>query len=49
MRRSLVVVLAITALLSTPATASAWGIEVHKFIMARAISLLPREIRPYFE
>lgn len=49
MRRSLVVVLAIAALLSTPATASAWGIEVHKFIMARAISLLPREIRPYFE
>ena len=39
----------IAALLGTPGSASAWGIEVHKFIMARAIALLPPEIRPYFE
>jgi len=32
-----------------PRPAAAWGFEAHKFIMARAIPLLPREIRPYFE
>jgi hypothetical protein len=49
MRTRLVAALAIAALVATPGSASAWGIEVHKFIMSRAISLLPREIRPYFE
>jgi len=49
MRTRLVAALTIAALVSVPESASAWGIEVHKFIMARAISLLPREIRPYFE
>ncbi len=34
---------------SMPQPAAAWGFEAHKFIMARAIPLLPREIRPYFE
>jgi hypothetical protein len=29
--------------------ASAWGFEVHKFIMGQAISMLPAEIRPFFE
>lgn len=28
---------------------SAWGFEVHKFIMERSIALLPAEIRPFFE
>ena len=27
----------------------AWGFEAHKFIMERAIDLLPAEIRPFFE
>lgn len=49
MRRHLVAALTLAALVATPGSASAWGIEVHKFIMARAIPLLPREIRPYFE
>jgi len=49
MRTRLVAALTIAALVMTPGSASAWGIEVHKFIMSRAISLLPREIRPYFE
>jgi hypothetical protein len=37
------------AVLVAPRPAAAWGIEVHKFIMARAIALLPSEIRPYFQ
>jgi len=48
MRTRFVVALAIAVILASPISASAWGIEVHKFIMARAIPLLPREIRPYF-
>ena len=49
MRTRLVAALAIAAFVATPGSASAWGIEVHKYIMARAIPLLPKEIRPYFE
>lgn len=36
-------------LLSLPQPAAAWGGEAHRFIMARAIPLLPRELRPFFE
>jgi hypothetical protein len=32
-----------------PLPASAWGFEAHTFIMGRAISLLPAQIRPFFE
>jgi hypothetical protein len=35
--------------LSTPAPAAAWGFETHKFIMSRAIDLLPEAIRPFFQ
>jgi hypothetical protein len=37
------------ALLGAPRPAAAWGLEVHKFIMGRAILLLPAEIRPFFQ
>ena len=33
----------------TPSRADAWGFEAHKFIMARAITLLPPQLRPFFE
>jgi hypothetical protein len=36
-------------LLSTPSQAFAWGFEPHKFIMQRAIALLPAELRPFFQ
>ena len=49
MPRRLIVAVAMFALLVTPRPAAAWGIEVHKFIMSRAIELLPSEIRPYFQ
>ncbi len=39
--------LVLTAGSSTPA--DAWGFTAHKFIMDRAITLLPPEIRPFFE
>src|ERR671918_2163274 len=32
-----------------PAPAAAWGFEPHRFIMDRAITLLPPELRPLFE
>ena len=48
MRRSVVVLLVLIVAV-TPARVDAWGFEAHRYIMARAISLLPREIRPFFE
>jgi hypothetical protein len=47
MRRSIAVVVAFV--LAAPAPASAWGFEAHKYILERAIGLLPAEIRPFFE
>ena len=44
--RSLVLALLI---LAVPSPGAAWGFEAHRFVMARAISLLPPEIRPFFE
>lgn len=32
-----------------PAPAQAWGYDAHRFIMDRAIALLPAELRPMFE
>lgn len=49
MRTKAVAVLATVFMLGRPAPAAAWGTEVHKFITARAIALLPAEIRPFFE
>jgi hypothetical protein len=34
---------------ATPSHADAWGFDAHKYIMARAINLLPAPLRPYFE
>ena len=47
--RRLIVVLGVLALAATPTPTRAWGYEAHKFIMERAIGLLPPEIRPLFE
>ena len=49
MRTRLIVGVTLLVVLVVPRPAAAWGIEVHKFIMARAIALLPHEIRPYFQ
>src|SRR5678816_4043464 len=49
MRRGLTVLFALAALVALPSSASAWSMEVHKLILAKAIPLLPPEIRPFFE
>jgi hypothetical protein len=49
MRTKAVVFIAMVLTFARPAPAAAWGLEVHKFITARAIALLPAEIRPFFE
>ena len=36
-------------LVSVSAPASAWGAAAHRYIMGRAIDLLPAEIRPFFD
>jgi hypothetical protein len=48
MRRAVVLPLLILCIVATPHPAAAWGFEAHKFIMTRAIALLPAEIRPFF-
>ena len=49
MRKAVILAVMLGAIVGTPIPASAWGLEVHKFIMARAIPLLPPEIRPFFQ
>jgi hypothetical protein len=41
--------LAAMLMLSMPAPVLAWGFETHKFIVSRAIDILPAAIRPFFE
>jgi hypothetical protein len=35
--------------LAVPASAHAWGAEAHRYIMTRALDLLPPELEPFFE
>ena len=49
MSRLSIAALAMLAVLAVPSPADAWSFEVHRFIMARAIPLLPAELRPFFE
>jgi hypothetical protein len=48
MRRTLFVI-GLTCVLATPTSVQAWGYDAHKFIVARAIPLLPAAVRPLFE
>ena len=47
--RVLLFVLGLSCVLATPTRVQAWGYDAHKFIVARAIRLLPEELRPLFE
>ena len=47
--RRLIAGLVALVVLAAPQPADAWGFEAHKYILDRAISLLPPEIRPFFE
>ena len=46
--RSVIAGLFALIVVAAPAPADAWGFEAHKYILDRAIDLLPPEIRPYF-
>ena len=48
MRQALLIGIAVLVLVA-PRGAAAWGFEAHKFVMDRAIALLPAELRPMFE
>lgn len=39
----------LVVLLLMPSSAGAWGFDTHKFIVSRAIDLLPDGIRPFYE
>jgi Zinc dependent phospholipase C len=47
--RSRLVIFLMLVVIAMPRPASAWGFEAHKYIMRRAIALLPAEIRPFFQ
>ncbi len=49
MRKFSILALTVLAVVAAPQRADAWGFEVHKYIMERAIPLLPAEIRPFFD
>jgi hypothetical protein len=45
----MIAVLGVLVVAATATRTNAWGYDAHKFIMERAIGLLPPEIRPLFE
>lgn len=49
MTRALTVSAFVLLVLCGPRPAEAWGFEAHKFILEKAIAILPPEIRPFFE
>jgi hypothetical protein len=49
MRKTLVAAAAVLLLLAAPVPALAWGTAAHRYIMARAIDILPPELKPFFE
>jgi Zinc dependent phospholipase C len=49
MRRQSIVFITMLLVAAAPRPAAAWGFEAHKFIVERAIALLPPELRPFFE
>lgn len=49
MRKTLIALTACALIVIAPSSALAWGIAAHRYIMARAIDLLPAELKPFFE
>jgi hypothetical protein len=47
--RRILFIFGMVCVLATPARLHAWGYDAHKFIVARAISILPDDVRPLFE
>jgi hypothetical protein len=49
MRKAAIVAAAAFVASLVPATASAWGFTAHKYIMGRALDLLPPDLKPFFD
>src|SRR5215212_6759115 len=49
MRKASIVAALVVGAALVPVPASAWGTDAHRFIMSRAIDLLPAELKPFFE
>ncbi|HWW85088.1 MAG TPA: hypothetical protein VNZ26_15870 [Vicinamibacterales bacterium] len=49
MRKTFVAAATAIATLLTPSSAYSWGAVAHRYIMGRAIDLLPAEIKPFFD
>lgn len=49
MRKTLVTLAVVAAMLAAPGSAFAWGTIGHRLIMRRAIELLPPPLKPFFE
>ncbi|MBI3492058.1 MAG: hypothetical protein HY047_09790, partial [Acidobacteria bacterium] len=49
MRNRVIVAVALLTLFLAPASARAWGFVGHRYIMGRAIDLLPPPLKPFFE
>jgi hypothetical protein len=47
--RNVFLAAAVLVAVLVPAPASAWGSDAHRYIMGRAIDLLPPELKPFFE
>jgi hypothetical protein len=47
--RRILFIFGMVCVLATPVRLQAWGYDAHKFIVDRAIALLPGELRPLFE
>lgn len=49
MRKTIFIALAVAAASLAPSPAFAWGAAAHRFIMRRAIELLPPQLKPFFD
>src|SRR5256885_10736315 len=49
MRKTGVVAAALLVASLVPSSASAWGFVAHRYIMSRAVDLLPPELKPFYE
>jgi hypothetical protein len=49
MRRTSLTLVLTLAVAALPRPAAAWGFEAHKFIVRKAIAILPPELRPFFQ
>jgi hypothetical protein len=49
MRKTVIGLLVAAWVTFAPEPADAWGLDVHRFIVARAIDILPPPLRPFFE